>query len=75
MSANDFALDTLLAEACVRAGGLDDFGPGDFRQGLVVLADALEKEARLSVSGRGLLREKLLAQLVNRLIIRSESVV
>lgn len=69
MSANDFALDTLLAEACVRAGGLDDFGPGDFRQGLVVLADALEKEARLSVSGRGLLREKLLAQLVNRLII------
>ncbi|VVO22198.1 hypothetical protein PS726_04304 [Pseudomonas fluorescens] len=69
MSANDFALDALLAEACARAGGLDDFGPGDFRQCLVVLADALEKEARLSLSGRGLLREKLLAQLVNRLII------
>ncbi|MBV7569472.1 sulfotransferase [Pseudomonas sp. PDM27] len=69
MSADDFALDALLAEASSRAGGLDDFGPGDFRQGLRVLADALKNEACLSPAGRGLLREKLLGQLVNRLVM------
>ncbi|MGH8375165.1 MAG: sulfotransferase family protein, partial [Pseudomonas sp.] len=69
MSGNDFSPDLLLAEASARAGGLDDFGPGDFRQGLQVLAQALEQEARLSSQGRVLLREKLLAQLVNRLVI------
>ena len=69
MSADDFALDALLAEASSRAGGLDDFGPGDFRQGLRVLADALNNEACLSPAGRGLLREKLLGQLVNRLVM------
>lgn len=69
MSGNDFSPDLLLAEASARAGGLDDFGPGDFRQGLQVLAQALEQEARLSSQGRALLREKLLAQLVNRLVI------
>ena len=69
MSADDFALDALLAEASARSGGLDDFGPGDFRQGLRVLADALNNEACLSPAGRGLLREKLLGQLVNRLVM------
>ncbi|PVZ52248.1 sulfotransferase [Pseudomonas sp. B1(2018)] len=69
MSADDFTLDALLAEASSRAGGLDDFGPGDFRQGLRVLADALNNEACLSPAGRGLLREKLLGQLVNRLVM------
>lgn len=69
MSADDFALDALLAEARARSGGLDDFGPGDFRQGLRVLADALKNEACLSPAGRGLLREKLLGQLVNRLVM------
>jgi hypothetical protein len=69
MSADDFTLDALLAEASSRAGGLDDFGPGDFRQGLLVLADALNNEACLSSSGRELLREKLLGQLVNRLVM------
>ncbi|MFL8990465.1 sulfotransferase [Pseudomonas sp. QLc11A] len=69
MSADDFALDALLAEARARSGGLDDFGPGDFRQGLRVLVDALKNEACLSPAGRGLLREKLLGQLVNRLVM------
>jgi hypothetical protein len=69
MSADDFTLDALLAEARARSGGLDDFGPGDFRQGLRVLADALNNEACLSPAGRGLLREKLLGQLVNRLVM------
>jgi hypothetical protein len=69
MSADDFALDALLAEASARAGGFEDFGPGDFRQGLLILADALKSEASLSSSGRELLREKLLGQLVNRLVM------
>jgi hypothetical protein len=69
MSADDFTLDALLAEASARAGGLDDFGPGDFRQGLLILAEALQNEACLSSSGRELLREKLLGQLVNRLVM------
>ncbi|WP_336333271.1 sulfotransferase [Pseudomonas putida] len=66
---SEFAPERLLAEACVRAGGLQDFGQGNFRDGLAVLADALENEAQLAPGGRSLLREKLLAQLVNRLVI------
>ncbi|MDF3932875.1 sulfotransferase family protein [Pseudomonas citronellolis] len=66
---NHFSPNQLLAEASARADGLDDFGPGDFREALRVLAEALENEARLSERGRVLLREKLLAQLVNRLVI------
>ncbi|VVM39214.1 sulfotransferase family protein [Pseudomonas fluorescens] len=69
MSTDDFTLDALLAEASASAGGLDDFGPDDFRQGLLILADALKNEACLSSSGRELLREKLLGQLVNRLVM------
>lgn len=64
-----FALDGLLAEASARADGLYDFGPGDFREALQVLEGALHQEARLSAQGRALLREKLVAQLVNRLVI------
>lgn len=66
---SEFAPERLMAEASARAGGLQDFGPGNFREGLAVLAEALEHEARLSVAGRGMLREKLLAQLVNRLVV------
>ncbi|MBT8766037.1 sulfotransferase family protein [Metapseudomonas boanensis] len=65
----EFAPHSLLAEARARAGGLDDFGPGDFREALQVLESALHDEARLCAQGRALLREKLVAQLVNRLVI------
>lgn len=65
----EFAPERLLAEASARAGGLADFGAGDFREALRVLAAALRDEARLSVQGHALLREKLLGQLVNRLVI------
>ncbi|QEY64432.1 sulfotransferase [Metapseudomonas lalkuanensis] len=68
---DDFSPDSLLADASRCAGGLDDFGPGDYRQALAVLADALHTEARLSAQGRVLLREKLVAQLVNRLVIEA----
>ena len=66
---DDFSANTLLAEASARAGGLDDFGPGDYREALDVLAVALLDEAKLSDQGRALLREKLLGQLVNRLVL------
>ncbi|WAG80245.1 sulfotransferase [Metapseudomonas furukawaii] len=69
MALDAFAPERLLAEASLRAGGLDDFGPGDVREALGVLDPALRDEARLSVQGRALLREKLVAQLVNRLVI------
>lgn len=64
-----FAPGSLLAEASARAGGLDDFGPGDFREALQVLERSLREEACLSAQGTALLREKLVAQLVNRLVI------
>ncbi|MDH4558482.1 sulfotransferase [Pseudomonas sp. BN417] len=64
-----FAPGSLLAEASARAGGLDDFGPGDFREALQVLERSLRAEACLSAQGAALLREKLVAQLVNRLVI------
>ena len=66
---DDFSAKALLAEASARNGGLDDFGEGDYREALDVLAVALRDEARLSAQGRALLREKLLAQLVNRLVL------
>ncbi|MGF6395094.1 sulfotransferase family protein [Pseudomonas plecoglossicida] len=66
---SEFDPQCLLAEASARAAGLQDFGQGNFREGLAVLADALEREAQLAPHGRTLLREKLLAQLVNRLVI------
>lgn len=66
---DDFSAKALLAEASARNGGLDDFGEGDFREALDVLAVALRDEARLSAQGRALLREKLLAQLGNRLVL------
>ena len=65
----DFDLEQLLAEASARRDGLSDFGPGDFREALRVLVVALRDEARLSPQGCVLLREKLVAQLANRLVI------
>lgn len=66
---DDFSAKALVAEASARTGGPADFGEGDFREALDVLAVALRDEARLSAQGRALLREKLLAQLVNRLVL------
>ena len=58
--------DQLLAEATA-ATGLDDFGPGDFREGLDVLLESFARDADLSLETDpdvvGLLRQRL----VNRL--------
>lgn len=59
----------LLALAIDRAGGLTDFGGGNYRTALQVMCKALNEEANLSLQGRTLLHDRLLAQLVNRLVI------
>lgn len=61
-----FDPETLLAEARTRTG-LSDFGEPSFRVGLKVFCDALENEARLSDFGRGLLHQKVMELLTNRL--------
>lgn len=63
-------VDSLLAQASEQTGGLTDFGPGNYREALGVLFDSLEREANLSAQGVHLLHGKLLAQLVNRLVIQ-----
>lgn len=52
-----------------RKTGLENFGTGNWREGIEVLADSAEAEARLNETGLGILRAEILAQLVNRLEI------
>lgn len=59
----------LLAEATAATGGLTDFGDPSFRAGLDAVCAAYEGEGRLSEMGRGLLRQKLVGHLANRLRI------
>ncbi|QYY33085.1 sulfotransferase [Cupriavidus pinatubonensis] len=65
-----FDVERLLTLASGQAGGLTDFGPGNHREALGVLFDSLRREANLSVQGAQMLHGKLLAQLVNRLVIQ-----
>lgn len=65
-----FDVEGLLALASEQSGGLTDFGPGNYREALGVLFDSLRREADLSAQGAQLLHGKLLAQLVNRLVIQ-----
>lgn len=62
-------VDNLLAAARERCEGLDNFGDDNYRQALQVLLDALLSEARLSATGLQLIRERLIGQLVNRLVL------
>jgi len=57
---------TLLAAAQAQTG-LSDFGDPSFREGLGVFCSALESEAKLSEFGRGLLQQKVMELLTNRL--------
>ena len=57
---------SLLDAAIVRAGS-SDFGGDDFREGMRVLLDSVEREANLSTLGRISCRETLLRYLENRL--------
>ncbi|MCA9501665.1 MAG: sulfotransferase [Spirochaetaceae bacterium] len=62
---------SLFAEASERAGGLTDFGPDDFREGLGVLLPALETEADLSLMGRLSARGQIVRLLSNRLLVEA----
>jgi hypothetical protein len=70
MTARYPSADQLLAQAAA-ATGLDDYGPGDFREGLTVLLDSLERDANLSPSTDDAVIGTLRRRLVNRL--RAES--
>ncbi|TXH05910.1 MAG: sulfotransferase [Nevskiaceae bacterium] len=59
----------LEAAALAQAGGLKNFGDLSYRQALAVLCDSLNREAKLSDFGRGLLEHKFVELLVNRLRI------
>ncbi|CAG9186376.1 sulfotransferase family protein [Cupriavidus pinatubonensis] len=65
-----FDVERLLTLANEQAGGLADFGPGNYREALGVLFDSLRREANLSAQGAQMLHGKLVAQLVNRLVIQ-----
>jgi hypothetical protein len=56
----------MLADARA-ATGLNDFGDPSFRPALNILCDSLQKDARLSEMGQQIMRQKLVAQLGNRL--------
>lgn len=64
-----FDVDALLADAIAATGGLRDFGTPDVRPGLLQLGASLDADAKLSDTGRYLLRQKLVTQLANRLRI------
>jgi len=58
--------DEVVAEACEKTG-LDDFGPADFREGLAVLCESIDDEARLNELGELAVRDAVVNSLANRL--------
>jgi len=62
-------VEKLLHAARERAPGLKDFGNDNYRQALEVLTRALNTEAKLSATGIAMMRERLVGQLVNRLLM------
>jgi hypothetical protein len=62
--------DALMAEA-TKATGLEDFGPGDFREGLDVLLESLETDADLSPSTDVAVIGDFRRRLVNRLEVEA----
>jgi hypothetical protein len=63
-------VDTLLDDARATAGK-DDFGPGDFRDGLGVFLESLEHDADLSPATDDAVLEDLRRRLVNRLEVEA----
>ncbi|GAB2467256.1 sulfotransferase [Comamonas humi] len=62
-------VDELLNAARERAPGLSNFGSDNYRQALDVLVHTLNTEAKLSPTGVLLMRERMIGQLVNRLVM------
>ena len=65
----ELTVDSLLASAIARTDGLSHFGDDNYRESLQALLVALAAEAGLSQTGQYLLQERLVGQLVNRLVI------
>ncbi|MBW2291736.1 MAG: sulfotransferase [Deltaproteobacteria bacterium] len=63
-----FDIEALEREAMNRTG-LDDFGPGDWRQAMHRLLRSAEEEAQLSKAGRAIVGLQVMNRLVNRLEI------
>ena len=63
--------EALLAEATEASGGLTDFGPGDFRDGLDRLLDSLERESDLSPATDADVVGAFRRRLVNRLEVEA----
>ena len=62
-------VEELLQAARERTPGLKDFGNDNYQQALEVLTRALNTEAKLSATGIAMMRERLVGQLVNRLLM------
>src|SRR6266481_1280623 len=59
-------------ETAKRRCGLDDFGGGDFFEGLSRLIDSCQREAQLNLIGRIVLRADLIRILCSRLLIQRD---
>lgn len=64
-----FVPEELIADARAATGGLTDFGMPPLQPALDELCASLDREAKLSDTGRWLLRQKIVTQLANRLRI------
>ena len=60
-----------LIESATRERGLDDFGPGDFRDGLTRLLDSLERDGDLDPSADARVIDDFRRRLVNRLEVEA----
>ena len=71
LNPNQLQVQELLQAARDRAPGLSHFGDDNYQQALEVLTQALNTEAKLSATGVVMMRERLVGQLVNRLIMEN----
>ncbi len=62
-----FTADSLLAQAREATGGLDDFGHGQFLEGLGLFVDSLAADARLNPIGQYIAKQRAHQHVVNRL--------
>src|SRR6266513_4486062 len=61
-----------MIDTAKRRCGLDDFGGGDFFEGLSRLLDSCQREAQLNLVGRIVLRADLMRTLCSRLFIQRD---
>jgi hypothetical protein len=61
-----------LIETAKRRCGLDDFGGGDFFEGLSRLIDSCQRESQLNLIGRIVLRTDLISTLCSRLLMQRD---